>query len=174
MNRLLLIVVLLAMVAWMGCGRSTTLTGSDGSKVTLTKEPEGAEVSVSERTGQSATMGLGKEVALPAGFPPDLAYPGAKVTMGIKDSLSTTAHFKSLDLPQKVADFYQAKLKADGWVFGEFGVVLGPDGGVLQANKEAENRTCRVVVGRSKDGDTGVSETQVNVTVGVIRARPTP
>jgi hypothetical protein len=80
MNRLLLIVALLAMAAWMGCDRSTSLTGSDGSKVTLTKEPEGAEVSVRGRTGESATMGLGMEVALPAGFPPDLAYPGAKVS----------------------------------------------------------------------------------------------
>jgi hypothetical protein len=31
----------------------------------------------------------------------------------------------------EVAGFHQSKLKAGGWGFGEFGVVLGPDGGVL-------------------------------------------
>ncbi len=174
MNRSLLTLAITAIAACPGCGRSTSLTAPDGSKVTVNREGEGTIISMKDKTGQSASMGLGKEVPLPDGFPTALVYPGARRAWAIKDKVLITVHFLTPDLPQKAAEFYQAKLKAEGFAFHDFSVLMQADGGVLQANKEAENRTCRIVIGRVKNSDTGVSETNVNVTHGLMRLPRTP
>jgi hypothetical protein len=131
----LLGLALLSITAW-GCGgKTTTVTGPDGEKATVSQQGDNVEVTVRGKDGEKATYSSGRSVALPEGFPKDVPlYPGAKVTMSGKQGEGMMVMLTSGDDVQKIAGFYEAKLKENGWEI-ETSANIG-EGSMFAAKKE--------------------------------------
>jgi hypothetical protein len=78
MGRTLIVLSLLGAIVWAGCGKSASVTGSDGSKITVSGKGEDANVAITASGGRSATMSLGGETPLPEAFPGEMVYPVPK------------------------------------------------------------------------------------------------
>lgn len=81
----------------------------------MTQKGNSAEVTFKGKDGQEARMGEG--VALPEGFPKDVAiYPKATIFVASKDKQGAmTVVLKVADATQQVTTFYKEKLKENGW-----------------------------------------------------------
>ena len=155
MNRLSILLLVLASCLWIGCGRkSTTVTDPEGGKATVTQTGDGTEVTITGAKGETVRIaGSESGVALPEGFPKDVPiYTGAKVTTSAKTNEMTTVVLTTADPVTKVADFYGEKLKANGWDV-QAAMNTG-EGGMVTATKGKS--TCTVYVARS-DKETTVS-----------------
>jgi hypothetical protein len=144
-----------------GCRRSTEETQSQTASTNGAKSTDGAKKSSQDAKGKpgkkSATPvkvansktktkenGRKTEKASLQDFPKDLPlYPGAKV-LGVGTSdMGVVAGLETKDAPQKVMEFYQYKLNAQGWI-GKSATTT-KQGGILEAEKKP--RRCIVTVG---------------------------
>jgi hypothetical protein len=117
MRCLLCAAMICATVFVLGCGKSKTYTAPDGTKVQVKGEGEDVDYTVPGPDGQKLTFSASKKgVKLPESYPKDVipVYPGAIVTVSneINEMLHLT--FQSDDDSQKIADWYDAKLKENG------------------------------------------------------------
>ena len=102
----------------VGCRRSRTFTGPEGEKTTVTQKGDSVDVTFKGKEGEEVQVsGGGSGVALPDGFPKDVAiYPKATVFASTKDKKGAmSVVLKIADPAQKVGAFYQEKLKESGW-----------------------------------------------------------
>jgi hypothetical protein len=164
MSRPTIVLSLFGAIVWVGCGRSASVTGSDKSKITVSQEGEDANVSITASGGRTAAMSLGGEAPLPEAFPRDMVYPGAKLTMAVKDKQSVTATFSSNDLPSGVLSFYQEKLKAGGWemVYS----TQESEGGGIQAKHKDRGR-CVLSISHPKKEE----KTVIGATFTIVEAK---
>ena len=149
MNRILLVLLMVGVSVWIGCGRSRKVTGPDGSETTVTTKGDNVEVTFKGAKGETVQVAGGKgNVPLPEGFPDDVpVYPGAKVMTSAKTKEGMTLVLTTSDPLQKAMEFYQGKLKTNGWDIQN--TMNMPDGGMLSGTKE--KRTCTLVVNHSND-----------------------
>jgi hypothetical protein len=117
MKRTISLGLLLAAVVVCGCRKSTTYTGPDGTKATVSKSGKNFEIKVEGKDGGTWKMAGGEgSVALPEGFPTDVPiYPGAKVATSVKTGDAMHATLQTSDAADKVSAFYKEKMKANGW-----------------------------------------------------------
>lgn len=151
MNRLsfLLLVVLAGVV--LGCGKSETVVAPDGTKATVTKKGDGVDITVNGPDGGKIQIAGEGSASLPEGFPESVpVYPGAKIMASVKGKDSMMVTLTTADASKKVADFYNEKLKANGWTIE---VTADIDGGhVVSAKKDALE--CNAAMNRSEDQTT--------------------
>ena len=162
MNRPSIVLLLSASCLWIGCGRkSTTVTGPDGSKATVTQKGDGTEITITGDKGKTVRVaGSESGVALPEGFPKDVpVYAGAKVTTSMKSEDITTVVLTTTDPAKKVMDFYGEKLKANGWDIKT--TMNTEEGGMVMATKGKS--TCTVYIGR------GDKQTTISLGVAVTK-----
>ncbi len=109
------LLLLATVVVWAGCRRSQTYTSPGGEKTTVTQKNGSLEITSKGKDGQE--MRVGEDVALPDGFPKDVAvYPKLTVFALTKDKNGAmSVILKIADPVQQVEAFYKEKLKADGW-----------------------------------------------------------
>lgn len=150
MKRVYFMLLILTIGLWIGCSRSTTVTTSEGEKVTVTEKGDGAKIKVEGKEGQGATFEASETgVSLPKGFPTDVPiYPGSttttSATMGDK---TIFASLKTGDDVKKVMEFYEAQLQQKGWEIQT--KVDTQQGAMLQAQKG--ERACTASFSRSED-----------------------
>ncbi|MBI3950017.1 MAG: hypothetical protein HY314_06140 [Acidobacteria bacterium] len=145
---------------WMACSRSSTVTTSEG-KVTVSKTGEGAKVKIESEAGEKAHIEVGESgVSLPKDLPADMPiYPGSSVVSSA--TLGENARLVSLktnDGVEKVMDFYDAKLKDNGWEIQTR--VSTQQGNLLQAKKEARHLTVGIT---RQDKDTMINLTSATM-----------
>ncbi|HEY0073605.1 MAG TPA: hypothetical protein VGB77_05845 [Abditibacteriaceae bacterium] len=142
-------------LASFGCRRSTEETQSQTASTNGAKKSSQnakgkpdkksvAPVKVAGSKTKTKENGRKTEKASLQDFPKDLPlYPGAKVLgVGTSDK-GVVVGLESKDAPQKVMDFYQYKLNAQGWT-GKSATTT-KQGGILEAEKKP--RRCIVTVG---------------------------
>lgn len=118
-----------------------TATGPDGQKVTGTQKGDKVEYTVDGPDGKKATWSSGTAgVALPEGFPKDVPlYPGATVAVAGKDGKTMTVLLKTKDGIEKSHNYYNAELKQKGWTI-ETSANFG-EGAMFAAKKETRRLT---------------------------------
>jgi hypothetical protein len=110
--------IALTLIGSWGCGgKTTTVTGPDGEKVTVSQNGDKVEGTVIGPDGKKVTYSSGAAgVKMPEGFPKDVPlYPAATVFMSGKQGKEMTVMLKCSDDVQKVAGFYEGRLKENGW-----------------------------------------------------------
>jgi hypothetical protein len=153
--------LLLVAVLQIGCKRSTeqstTVVGPNGQKVTVTKNGEAEEISFKGMNGQETHFAGGdKNVALPAGFPTDVAiYPKATVALSSTVNESMTVMLKTADSVDKAKAFYDKSLKENGWKV--MGTLDMPGGTTVQATKGEQ--TLLMLIATEAD------KTSINITI---------
>jgi len=137
-----------------GCGRSETYVGTDGTRATVTHQKGGEQVTVKGPQGEVVHVAGGDAaVPLPEGFPKDVPInSAAKITTTAKTGEGYSVVMTTKDSLRKVADYYDAQLKAAGWKIEN--TVNSSDSAMLHAVKD--ERTCLVMIGGS-DGETMVN-----------------
>ena len=108
---------LLMLALSAGCGRSTTVVGPHGERVTVKQKGDGVDVTFKDKHGKEGHVAAGeKGVALPDDFPKDVAvYPKATVVTSMTMEKTMHVSLKTADSAEKVAAFYKKKLDEDGW-----------------------------------------------------------
>jgi hypothetical protein len=152
MKRTVVVVLVLALGLGVGCRRSVTVTGKDGSSATITESRGGVEINVRGKDGQTVKIaGGGRSAALPEDFPKDVAiYAGAKPVASVTAGKGMQVTLQTGDAVDKVAAFYKAQLKTDGWEIQ--GTVDQAEGTMLTCVKESEKRQLLVTVAHGDDG----------------------
>jgi hypothetical protein len=175
---LLLGITLLGLV---GCKRSTTVTGPNGEKITVTSDGSNAEMTMTGPDGEkthitSATGGKNGEVtitgtgmnngkmqfsssekgvALPEDFPKDAPiYTGGVIIQNVSMPDGMMVMIKTNDSEEKIKDFYEKTLKEQGW---ESKAIMKMPQGTSMVN-EKDGRTLSVTIAT---GD----ETMIHLTV---------
>ncbi len=132
-----------------GCRKSTTYTGRDGTKATVTKTGEGTDVTIQGKDGTQVRISEGGNLALPESFPKDVpTYPGAKVTANVTVNDGVQVSFQTPDSATKVVDFYAEKLKAGGFTME---TTMNTEASSMVTAKK-DKRTVMVMAGRESDG----------------------
>jgi hypothetical protein len=108
---------LLAIGLCLGCSRSTTVTGPDGEKATMTQKGEGVEMTVQGKDGEKAHFKADEQgVELPEGFPTDVPlYPKSKIVTSMTIEKGKMVMLKTADSIKEIEKFYKEKLKENGW-----------------------------------------------------------
>ena len=141
MKRISLALLVLSAGLWLGCGRSTTVTGPEGEDVTVTQEGDGTTITVKGPNGQKdvtfTQTGDGGQVnatiqgddgktvhvltneqgvKLPDDFPADVpVYPGGTVVNCTTSEDLLQLMVQTTDSLQQAKTFYLGKLKDLGW-----------------------------------------------------------
>jgi hypothetical protein len=144
--------LILILGCWSGCGRSTTVTGPEGEKATVTQDRQGVGITIEGKQGEKVRIAADEAgVALPDGFPKDVPiYPGATITASATTQNMMNVTLQTKDQPQQVRTFYQGTLKQNGWEMQS--TMNTPQGVMLQATKA--ERTQVVTIGRDDDKTT--------------------
>jgi len=104
------------------------------------------QMRIEGENGETAVIGSGVDAKLPAWLP---AYPGTdpKPSASIRtpDGESLSIAFKTSDSGQKVMDFYEERLKGDGFTINSRTSL--PTGGMLIAEDGAKKRTAIITMG---------------------------
>jgi hypothetical protein len=151
MKRVGMLLVLAAGCLVIGCRKSTTITTKDGTRATVTNSGKTTEVTIEGKNGAKMKFAGEGGLALPEGFPKDVpVYPGSTVTMGITTKEGIQVALKTADPANKVATFYNEKLKGNGWSI-ETTMNTG-DGSMVTAKKD--KRTVVAVMSRDSDATT--------------------
>jgi hypothetical protein len=125
----ILAVVCLVLVAAPGCRKASessaekaaerAIERATGNKADVNITGEGVKITGKEGGKEFSyeVAGKGGEVALPGNFPEDVPrYPQATVQSSMSQgNAMSMVTFQSGDSPEKVHDFYSAKLKDGGW-----------------------------------------------------------
>jgi hypothetical protein len=129
-----------------GCGRTTTYTGPNGEKATVTQKGDKVDITISGDKGGTAQYAASeKGISLPANFPQDTpTYPGAIVTMNTSSPDGMMVMFKTNDSTDKVKEFYEGKLKEQGW---EQQASMNTPQGVTIVNKKGERELSVNILG---------------------------
>jgi len=128
MQRRMVLVVLCLMVVVPSCKKASESSAekaaeraverATGNKADVNISGEGVKITGKEDGKEFSYEVSGKGgVALPKGFPDDLPrYPGAEVlsSMSQGDAMSLVT-FQTTDAPDRVYEFYGAKLRDGGW-----------------------------------------------------------
>lgn len=149
MNRICLWPLILILGFSTGCGRSTTVTGPEGDKATVTQDSSGVGITIEGQKGEKVRIAAAEAgVPLPDGFPKDVpVYPGATVIGSTTAQNMVNVSLQTADQPQQVRTFYQEKLKQNGWETQSTMDV--PQGTMLHATKD--RRTQTVTIARDED-----------------------
>jgi hypothetical protein len=157
MKQFSFLVLLLTFELCLGCGKSTTVTGPDGEKMTVTKKGDGMEMTVQGKLGKKAHISANKDgVALPEDFPTDVPiYPKATVVTAMTIEKAQMVSLKTADSVKQAEAYYKEKLKDNGW---EIKTSMNTeDGMMLQGQKKGHVLTV-MVSGKS-------DETMIQLTV---------
>ena len=148
--------ILLIVVLQSGCKRSTTAEPAKPENAASTGTA-GVEIEYKSTTGEDVRFAGGEQaVALSANFPTDVAvYPKATVVMvAVKDD-EAKVMAKTADPLQKVKEFYDEKLKSDGW--GSLTTIGESPPLMLEGTKKG--RTLLVLLSGGTDGRTLITLT---------------
>jgi hypothetical protein len=117
MYRMYLIFLFGFFLLGMGCGRSKTYIGPDGEKTVVTQKGDNTEVTFTGNKGEKVLFSSNEQgVPLPDNFPKDAPiYPGATITMNSSTPDGMMVMLKTKDSLKQVKEFYQNKLKEQGW-----------------------------------------------------------
>jgi hypothetical protein len=137
MARLSIALLFVGFLALSGCDRSTTVTGPNGEKVTVSKDGKnvvvtgadnkeqkmtvsqdgkGVEISGVGPNGEKVQISQGAGASLPKDFPSDVpVYAGAKPVMNATVQEGTTVMLETTDPSDKVVEYYDKNLKEQGW-----------------------------------------------------------
>ncbi len=127
------------------------------AKVDLSKD----KMTIKTKEGEMAISQSGA-VDIPADFPKDvLVYKGAVVKMVFKQDKGVSMLLETADDVKKVAQAYQADMKANGWQ--EVGSMPMADGATLNYEKGKDNEKRNVIVGIGRGDDEG--KTHITLTV---------
>jgi hypothetical protein len=115
-SRLGIGLLLLSVVLQVGCKRSAAVTDSERANNAAPRRDGSEEFAFTGLDGEQVHFADGKPVALPADFPADVTvYPEAIVTMTATGKKEMRVTLNTADSVEKVAAFYEKKLKEDGW-----------------------------------------------------------
>jgi hypothetical protein len=149
MQRAGIVLVLVVGCFLVGCRRSTSYTAKDGTRATVTQSGKTAEVTIQGKDGAKVQFSGGGNLALPDAFPKDVpVYPGATVTVSAAAKDGMQVVLKTADSPNKVAAFYNEKLKAGGY---EIQATVNMGQGSMVTGKK-DNRTVMVSTGADSEG----------------------
>ena len=149
MKRIGIVLLLTVGCLLLGCRKSTSYTGKDGTKATVTQSGKSTEVTVQGKDGTKVQVSEGGNLALPDAFPKDVpVYPGATITTNVtvKDGMQVV--FKTADPASKVATFYNDTLKSGGF---EIEAAMNTEQGSMLTGKKG-NRTVIVTTSRDSNG----------------------
>ena len=141
MSRIYIILSIGVTAFGTGCGGPRELTTPDGEKVTVAQDGEGVNITVKGEDGESVQISANESgVSLPDGFPSDVPiYPGATITLTSETPQGMNVVLRTKDPAEKVRQFYQEKLKAEGWEI--VATMNMPTGAMLQAKKGERSQT---------------------------------
>ncbi|MCR4412295.1 MAG: hypothetical protein NUV77_07700 [Thermoguttaceae bacterium] len=143
MKHIATVLVLIAGCLVPGCRKSTTYKAEDGTRATVTERGKNTEVTIEGKDGAKVRLSSGGNVALPEGFPKDVPiYPGSTVTLSVSTKDGAQVGLKTADPRAKVAEFYKAQLKSQGW---EIETTLDSDQGAMLAGKKGKNTVAAMV-----------------------------
>lgn len=132
-----------------GCRRPaiespTEMKKQDAKTKTAPVKVEAAKTATAKKGTAPKETGRRTEIATLKDFPQDVAiYKGAKVIGVGKSDRGVVAGLETKDAPQKVMDYYQKQLAAQGWT--NKSVTTTKQGGIMEATKN--KRHCFVTVG---------------------------
>ncbi|MFQ5639740.1 MAG: hypothetical protein ACE5IR_17280 [bacterium] len=129
-----IILAVLTLSLGLGCNRSSDSEDSGMGAFSLKKDR--SEMTV-KGGGEEVHLSLDASgVELPDGFPDDAPlYPGATVMTSATTPAGFTVALQTQTALKKVTNFYNQKLKKNGWKI-IVNSSLGPNGGMLQASKD--------------------------------------
>jgi hypothetical protein len=109
----------------------------------VTESGKNTEVTVEGKDGAKVRLSSGGNVSLPEGFPKDVPiYPGSTVTLSVSTKEGVQVGLKTADAPAKVADFYKAQLKSQGW---EIETTLDSEQGSMLVGKKQKTTVTAMV-----------------------------
>jgi hypothetical protein len=126
MIRLFVTILVVSCLCFAGCGGCQKRTGQKlaekMAEMQMARNGVKGEVNISDdkvsiKTKDGATtMAYGKSVKVPAGFPADVkVYDGATIVTAMTVPNGFNLQLMTKDSLEKVAEFYKARMAADGW-----------------------------------------------------------
>ena len=150
MNAKILGGVLFGALAMTGCGGDAGTATNAAKNVAATNAGKTAVNAVTN----AATNATGVAGALPADFPKDIpVYTGATVVGGATGAMGKGASFSTADDAAKVADYYEAELKKQGWTDVKK-IAAGPATSITATK---EKRMLAIGLTKGTDGKTMIS-----------------
>jgi PBP1b-binding outer membrane lipoprotein LpoB len=150
MNAKILGGVLFGALAMTGCGGDAGTATNAAKNVAATNAGKTAVNAVTN----AATNATGVAGALPADFPKDIpVYTGATVIGGGSAAGGKGASFSTADDAAKVADYYEAELKKQGWTDVKK-IAAGPATSITATK---EKRMLAIGLTKGTDGKTMIS-----------------
>lgn len=152
MNAKILGGVLFGALVMTGCGGDAG-TATNAAKNVGTNAGKTA-VNAVTNAASNAGMPTGSVGQLPADFPKDIpVYTGATVVAGATGAMGKGASFSTADDAAKVADYYEAELKKQGWTDVKK-MAAGPATSITATK---EKRMLAIGLTKGTDGKTMIS-----------------
>ena len=149
MNRAYRALLTLAVAAaWIGCGRTTTVTSPEGEEATVSESGGEVQITVQGEDGGTVKFAANQAgVALPKDFPKDVPiYPEATVIANAAGQKMRNVTLQSADSAREVKAFYAERLPQNGW---EIETSLDTAQGAMLTAKKQQQRLMAMISTRN-------------------------